>query len=160
MTEQRDFKHISVAADDEEIVIQAGVLASDDAATRIADDEQDSVQDSAQAASDADAYIVDEREDDALQGESFPSNTIDGLRDDVLSEAGLSADDISEEARQEFEQHMRKSAARQEATRMITTEEDLHTAMPFARMQRIVVLVLALLIVAAVVYWFVRHPVM
>lgn len=41
---------------------------------------------------------------------------------------------------------------------MLTTEEDLRAPMPFAGMQRIIMAVFLLLILAAVVYWFFIRP--
>lgn len=43
-------------------------------------------------------------------------------------------------------------------TQMLTTEEDLRAPMPFANMQRIIMVVFILLIVAAAIYWFFIRP--
>lgn len=64
---------------------------------------------------------------------------------------------LSEDERKEYEQHLRQREARNQALRMETTEEDLHVKMPFAGMQRTIVIALALLAVAAIVYWVSRH---
>lgn len=153
MSEELEFRHISVSSDnDDEVVIQAGAVDRDEG--RPASETTAATEPELSSTAVAE---TPSRDDTAFA----PSGTSKGISahpsSSVLAEAGLEVDDISEEARKEYEEHMRRSAKRAEASRMITTEEDLHATVPFARMQRIVMVVFALLIVAAVAYWFVRH---
>ncbi|MCH4183898.1 MAG: hypothetical protein LKF61_00225 [Eggerthellaceae bacterium] len=41
--------------------------------------------------------------------------------------------------------------------RMITTEEDLHAQVPFAKMKRTIMIVVLIFIVAFIVYWVITH---
>jgi hypothetical protein len=41
--------------------------------------------------------------------------------------------------------------------RMITTEEDLHAQVPFAKMKRTIMIVVLIFVVAFIVYWVITH---
>ena len=72
---------------------------------------------------------------------------------DPASGTGAKIDEAADDAaREEYLRHQRKQQARR-MNEMVTTEEDLHAKMPFAGMQKGIMAVLLLLIVAAVVYW-------
>lgn len=154
MSEEPKYTHISVSSDEDEVVIQAGAYSApaDDAKP------QAGILESSRAKS----LSPDGNEGSATSFDIHEASTPspDDIENRVLVDAGLTDEDISEEARKEYEHHMRVRQARQQALQMETTEEDLHVKMPFVRMQRGIVAALVLLAIAAALYWFVQHPIL
>ena len=129
VSEDSGFKFISVEEDEDEIVIQAGVPQGSSV-----------------------PLLVEEAE--TAHVESFG----DILEDEEAAHDGQSfeaADEDDEEAaeRARFEREKARRQARAEANRMITTEEDLKASVPFAGMQRIIIVVAIVLIVVYVLYY-------
>ncbi len=153
MATENDFSLISVSSDDDDIVIQAG------AHTEGEDDAADEVP----AVDDGQASAAVEEDVDGQPGEDvgefeqdeLPVLSPEALRlQQELDDAGLKVSDLDDEARAEFAEHVREQQTRA-AEQMITTEDDLHAKMPFSGMQRAIVILLLVLVVAFVVYWFV-----
>lgn len=160
MANEGDFTLISVSSDeDDDVVIQAGVREadqiSDDTCEEPMEDGGAESETDSGSDSDPDAGAADDSAD-AL--EAAVALDPEALRvKQRLDEAGLTVEDLDEEARAEYARHMARSHARAQAEKMLTTEEDLHTKMPFSGMQRGIVVLLLLLVVAFVVYWAVAR---
>lgn len=119
VAEDDDFKFVSIE-DDDEVVIQAGIVSpSGDSADAALREDADG-RFSANISSAADGHVS-------------------GSSDDELQFRH-----VAEQARRQRER---------EANRMVTTEDDLHASVPFAGMQRVIVIVCALLIAAFVAYY-------
>ena len=129
VSEDSGFKFISVEEDEDEIVIQGGVPQGSSVPLPVEEVE------TAHAESFGDIL---EDEEAAHDGQSFEA-----------------ADEDDEEAaeRARFEREKARRQARAEANRMITTEEDLKASVPFAGMQRIIIVVAIVLIVVFVLYY-------
>ena len=160
MANEGDFTLISVSSDeDDDVVIQAGVREadqlSDDTCEEPTEDGGAESETDSGSDPDPDAGAADDSAD-AL--EAAVALDPEALRvKQRLDEAGLTVEDLDEEARAEYARHMARSHARAQAEKMLTTEEDLHTKMPFSGMQRGIVVLLLLLVVAFVVYWAVAR---
>ncbi|MBQ9067483.1 MAG: hypothetical protein IJ131_00255 [Eggerthellaceae bacterium] len=128
MAQENDYTLISVDADEQDdVVIQAGAVK-----------ELPSEQVVRPKADDASA----EREGkDAPPAGGVPPAIVDQAAD--------------EEARKEYERHMKQREARRAAQEMVTTEDDLRAKTPFAGMRMAILALFALLVCAALVYWFV-----
>ena len=161
MASETGFSLISVNSDDDDVVIQAGARSADgnteaeEAPEREEEPEGLQVED----ARDDDVKTPEDEGDDTnedLEGDDdAPVLSPEALRlQQELEDAGLRVSDLDDEARAEFAEHVRVRQQRA-AEQMITTEDDLHTKMPFSGMQRAIVILLLLLVVAFVVYWFV-----
>jgi hypothetical protein len=147
MAQDSDFSLISVDADDEDdVVIQAGARSAatpkpgTDAAVPAAARpvEEASVKPPASAprkaaATSAPAAVFDDADGELLEG-------------------------LSDADRAEFAMAKARREARQQANRMVTTEEDLHSAVPFAHMQRTVIIAVLVAFVVFLIYWFVFKP--
>lgn len=138
MTEEKDFSLITVSTDEEDdIVIQAGAVG---AASEAAGEQG--------LAADASAEV--EAPGAAAVPEGSAVETLDGA--EVEDAAGGTVAGVA----------TARAAAKREAraaqNAMLTTEEDLKAPMPFAGMQRAIVIVFLLLIVAFVAYWFLVRP--
>lgn len=163
MADEPKFNHIIVDAEEDEVVIQAGSLPQRGAPAKGgADREADSADGAPAAQFRGEASAASSGEPGGSAEESAPAASGEagkgfGPDDALLEKVGLGQDDISDEARREYEQHARKAAMRQEAATMVTTEEDLHAKMPFVNMQRVIAIVLLLLIAAFAFYWFATH---
>lgn len=134
MAENKDIPLVSVDADDEDdFVIQAGnVPAAQKPSTRV------SAVDSADAAVASGAGADSPRgDDDVLEAQTQQ----DALRAQKLAEA-----------------QARARAREEDPNRMITTEEDLHAEVPFAGMQRTVLIVLGIFAVVFIIYCVAFHP--
>jgi len=125
VTQESNFKFISVEDDEDEIVIQAGAAPQATASEDVVEEGFDNVQ-----------------EDDLDYDEDFED------------EAELDEEDEEDAAeRARFEREKARRQARAEANRMVTTEEDLKASVPFSRMQHIIVVVAILLIVVFFLYY-------
>ena len=179
MAQEGGFSLISVTSDDEDdIVIQAGVRDAQPGSGDDVSTDPDGGRDASEAMPEEgdkpqeDDDVAAEPEDgEGLDGEEAPDEEVpsspegDSPADEVvlgaealrvkqrLDEAGLTVEDLDEEGRAEYERHLARSRARAQAEQMLTTEEDLHTKMPFSGMQRAIVVVLLVLVAAFVIYW-------
>ena len=87
--------------------------------------------------------------------------------DDIVIQAGATNVAVSQDAEEGVEDVQHEvvqdvQTQRKEATptnSMLTSEDDLRTPMPYEGMQRIILLVFALLLVVAVVYWIFIRPI-
>lgn len=137
VAEDSEFKFIQIEDDDDEIVIQAGAASSGVSVPTHEDAD--------------DGYLADGAEGDladaAREGENFAEN--EGAPEDAP------ADETPEEAamRKQFEHERARRQATAEANRMVTTEEDLKSSVPFAGMQRAIIVAAIALIVVFVVYY-------
>ena len=129
VSEDSGFKFISVEEDEDEIVIQAGVPQGSSVPLPVEEAE------TAHAESFGDIL---EDEEAAHDGQSFEA---------------VDEDDEEAAERARFEREKARRQARAEANRMITTEEDLKASVPFAGMQRIIIVVAIVLIVVFVLYY-------
>lgn len=134
MAENKDIPLVSVDADDEDdFVIQAGnVPAAQKPSTRVS------------AVDSADAVVASGAGADSPRGD-----------DDVL-EAQTQQDALR--AQKLAEAQARARAREEDPNRMITTEEDLHAEVPFAGMQRTVLIVLGIFAVVFIIYCVAFHP--
>ena len=130
VSEDNGFKFISVEEDEDEIVIQAGM-------PQAAPDQPD-VEGYA-----SDVMPLSDDEVSFDEDESDESSFYDVEEEDD--------EDAVERAK--FEREKARRQARAEANRMITTEEDLHASVPFAGMQRVIIVVAIILIVVFVLYY-------
>ncbi len=133
MTQESDFKFISIEDDDDEIVIQAGVApsASTNGPVSPAFDDED---------------LAGEFDEQAEEG--F------GSWDDEGASVEFSEEDEADAVeREKFEREKARRKARAEANRMITTEDDLKASVPFAGMQRVIIIVAILLILVFIAYF-------
>lgn len=132
MADDSDFSLISFDADDEDdVVIHAGAGSAHAQPRR-------------EPASDSPAR--------SAAVDDHPDKIADSAEHAVLHDEG-----IDPEARAEYMRHLAHKKAREES-RLITTEEDLHARVPFARMQRVLMAIALILLVAFAVYWFCFHP--
>lgn len=138
MAEDNEFKFIQIE-DDDEIVIQAGA-ASSGVAVRTPED-----------AGIDDEYLADESE----EGSAYAMRESEDFAENEDASGDASADETSEEAadRKRFEREKARRRALAEANRMVTTEEDLKSSVPFAGMQRAIIIAAIALIVVFVAYY-------
>lgn len=144
MANDSDFSLISVDADDEDdVVIQAGARGSRAQASQAATANKADGERSVAPAVDASAPAAGARE--SAHGGA-------GDADDSAL-AGL-----SDAERAEFQMQKARREARRQASRMVTTEDDLKSDVPFAHMQRTIVIVVLALLIVFLVYWFCFKP--
>ena len=138
MVEDNEFKFIQIE-DDDEIVIQAGT-ASSGVAVRTPED-----------ASVDGEYLADESE----EGLAYAMRESEGFAENEDASGDASADETPEEAadRKRFEREKARRRAMAEANRMVTTEEDLKSSVPFAGMQRAIIVAAIALIIVFVAYY-------
>ena len=120
VTQDNDFKFISVEDDDDEIVIQAGVSSS--SAVVDAGDSEDAGFEPEYEAEDAEGQLAEDDGEDAAE-------------------------------RAKFEREKARRLAMAEANRMVTTEEDLKASVPFAGMQRAIIIIAIVLIAVFIAYY-------
>ena len=126
VTQESDFKFISVEEDDDEIVIQAGAVPSD---------AEDALREPMEQPDEPDEGIEDYAGFDDALDEDSPEEDEDALE------------------REKFERAKARRQAMAEANRMVTTEEDLKASVPFAGMQRVIIIVAIVLIAVFVAYY-------
>ncbi len=134
MAENKDIPLVSVDADDEDdFVIQAGnVPAAQKPSTRVS------------AVDSADAAVASGVGADSPRGD-------DGVLEAQTQQDALRAQKLAEA-------QARARAREEDPNRMITTEEDLHAEVPFAGMQRTVLIVLGIFAVVFIIYCVAFHP--
>lgn len=138
MAEDSEFKFIQIE-DDDEIVIQAGA-ASSGAGVR--------VREGADIDDGHPAYGSE-------KGSAYAARKSEGIAEGEDIFGGAYADETPEEAveRRRFEREKAKRQAMAEANRMVTTEEDLKSSVPFAGMQRAIIVAAIVLIIVFVAYY-------
>ena len=98
----------------------------------------------------------DEEDDVVIQaGFAGPASGGASSDEDAIDEAQEGAVEGSDVQQSKgADEQLGGKPTKQSANAMLTTEEDLKAPMPYANMQRIILGVFALLIVAFVLYWF------
>ena len=135
MPSEKDFSLISVSSDEEDdIVIQAGAISAPASEAGV------------------EAGEADDYEDEVVEAGATGAA---GAGSDASAGDGASADDAADAAAEEAPAPRRAQAA----NGMLTSEEDLNAPMPYAGMQRAIMIGFVLLLVAAVAYWFFIRPV-
>lgn len=107
--------------------------------------------------------VSSDEDDDVVIQAGVPGGVAPGMVGEVVSSSGaegevLSEGDASANDAEELAVHASATPSARSANAMLTTEEDLNAPMPFAGMQRVIMVVFLLLIVAALVYWFFIRP--
>ena len=150
MAQEKDFKIISVDAseDQDEVVIQAGAVPARSNAPQAAEAAQPAAADAAPVSQGPADAIPEQDEADAPDAAAHADRPL------TEAEQLIADGEVDEEALAEYAAHKRRSQAREQDNAMLTTQDDLHAKAPFSGMQRAIVIILAVLVVAMVVYWF------
>lgn len=141
MPSEKDFSLISVSSDEEDdIVIQAGAVSAPASEAGVEAGEADDYED------------FGDYEDEVVEAGATGAA---GAGSDASAGDGALADDAADAATEEAPAPRRAQAA----NGMLTSEEDLNAPMPYAGMQRAIMIGFVLLLLAAVAYWFFIRPV-
>ena len=101
--------------------------------------------------------VSSDEEDDVVIQAGFAGSASDesSSGEDTADEAQEGVEDTDAiQPDKEADEQVSSKPAKRSANAMLTTEEDLKAPMPYANMQRIILGVFVLLIVAFALYWF------
>jgi len=167
MAEEKDFSIISVDDSDAQVetVIRAGAASVKDATETAADDAQvaevieEATEDAAtiqspQGTPELDTSVKADEITEAIETTESAETASENVASDgakALSEEQQLFMDASPEDQKAYLQHLAKKQMR-EANKIQTDEDDLQTKGPFLNMQRIILVLALLFIIAAVIY--------